>query len=53
LKDKLLAPLVEQFGAESVWDAGLSALGYPATMNHSTPEVLRIANALRGGSNIN
>jgi len=43
-----LKPLVEQYGGELVYWAGLKTLGYPPIMVHTTAEAMQIAKALAG-----
>jgi len=42
----VIRSLVQQYGAEQVWRAGLAVFGYPPTWTHRFNEVSRLQAAL-------
>lgn len=41
-----LQPLIQRFGAEEVWQAGLDVLGWPIAWQPSTGDLLRVKERL-------
>lgn len=42
----ILGPLVDQYGPERVWIAGLRVLGFPPTLNPSAADAVKIGKFL-------